>query len=214
MPAIVDSIVGPGSNVARLKVRIENIDDAEAYIRAQLPRVIMTAETREDLVQTGLMMLREMERKYQPGIGGQDPTKSTFSGYVEGQHLGDKLRDNWHRMEGHRLTSDGKGGRKWTYPPPPTSLDQMSERDGGLDTITALQGRDLYDTDLAVNIARASDEQHDVDRDIEIKVGVMLGDGVPASTVAERLGLRDREVTEAVARIVRFTPRLTVLEAA
>lgn len=199
--------------MSRLKISILNIEDAEAYVRAQLPRVLMSPETREDIVQTGLMLLREMERKYQPGIGGQDPATSTFSGYVEGQHLGDKLRDQWHRLEGHRLASDGKGGRKWTYPPPRASLDQMQEREGGLDSVRSLQATDVYEEDLAVKLARASDEQHVEDRDIEVKVGVMLGEEIPASSIAERLGLRDKEVGEAVARIIRFTPRLTVMEA-
>lgn len=199
--------------MARLKVKILNIEDAEAYVRAQLPRVLMSAETREDLVQFGLLLLTEMKRKYQPGIGGQDPKTSTFSGYVEGQHLGDKLRDQWHRLEGHRLASDGKGGRQWTYPPPRASLDQMKEREGGLDSVRALQGTDSYESDLAESIARASDEQHEVDKDVEVKVGVMLGEEVPASTIAERLGLREKEVVEAVNRIIRFTPRLTTMEA-
>lgn len=199
--------------VTRQKVSIGNILDAEAYVRAQLPHVILSAETREDLVQTGLLMLSEMRRKYQPGIGGQDPRTSTFSGYVEGQHLGDKLRDQWHRMEGHRLASDGKGGREWKYPPARASLDQMREREGGLDAVRSLHTEDVYDTDLGKNIAVASDEQHAEDKDLEVKVGVMLGEEIPASEVAKRLGLRDKEVTETVQRIIRYTPRLTTLEA-
>lgn len=198
----------------RLKVSILNIEDAEAYVRAQLPKVLMNAETREDLVQTGLTILAELKRKYQPGVGGQDPKTSTFTGYVEGQHLGDKLRDQWHRLEGHRLTSDGKGGRKWTYPTPAASLDQMREREGGLDNVRALQGDDVYESDLGVKIAKASDEQHAADRDIEVKVGVMLGEEIPASAIAVQLGLRDKEVVEAVNRIIRFTPRFTTMEAA
>lgn len=199
--------------VARQKVTLENIEDAEAYVRSQLPRVLMSPETREDLVQTGLLTLSEMQQKYQPGIGGQDPRTSTFSGYVEGQHLGDKLRDQWHRMEGHRLTSDGKGGRQWTYPPARASLDQIQEREGGLDNVRSLRTEDVYETDLGKNIALASDEQHEEDKNIEVKVGVLLGEEIPAAEVAKRLGLRDKEVTEAVQRIIRYTPRLTTLEA-
>lgn len=199
--------------VTRQKVAILNIEDAEAYVRAQLPRVLMSPETREDIVQTGLMLLSEMRGKYQPGIGGQDPSTSTFSGYVEGQHLGDKLRDHWHRMEGHRLTSDGEGGRKWTYPPARSSLDQIQEREGGLDSVRSLHTGDVYDTDLGLKIARASDEQHAADKELEVQVGVMLGEGIAHSEVAKRLGLRDKEVTETVQRIIRLTPRMTTMEA-
>lgn len=199
--------------MARAKVSILNIEDAEAYVRSQLPRVLMSPEMREDLVQTGLLLLAEMKRKYKPGIGGQDPRTSTFSGYVEGQHLGDKLRDQWHRMEGHRLTSDGEGGRKWTYPPARASLDQIQEREGGLDNVRSLQAEDTRESDLGRNLARASDEQHEADKELEVSVGVMLGEDVAASEIASRLGLRDKEVTEAIQRIIRYTPRLTTLEA-
>lgn len=191
---------------------MHNIKDAEAYVRAQLPHVLMSEETRADLVQTGLLLLSEMKRKYQPGIGGLDPRTSTFSGYVEGQHLGDKLRDQWHRLEGHRLTSDGEGGRQWTFPPAQASLDQMQEREGGLDSVEALQGTDTYDEDLAVKIARASDEQHEFDKNIDVKVGLLLGDGTPAAAIADRLALRDKEVAESVQRIIRFSPRMTTME--
>lgn len=199
---------------ARVKLALHNIEDAEAYVHALLPRVALTSEMREELVQEGLLLLQQLERKYKPGLGGRDPSGSTFTGYLEGQHFKQKLRERWHRLEGGQLSTSDAGGRRWVYPPKPASLDQLQEREGGTDNVRALQDTDIYETDLAVNLAKALDEQWQLDRDLTIKVGVLLGDGISPSAIAEQLGHREKTIVAAVQRIVRIAPRLTIMEAA
>lgn len=198
---------------SRLKVEIEDIQDAEAFVRSLLPRVLLTPDKREDLIQTGLTILQEMVNKYEPGRGGQDPATSRFSGFAA-KYLPSKLRDAWHRSEGHSLSTDADGRRAWTYPPPVASLDQLRERDGGLDSVRALQGHDVHESELALTLRRALEDQDREDRDVVVSVGVLLGEGLSPAAVAERLHLRDKQVSVAAKRIERVIPRMTTMEAA
>lgn len=198
----------------RTRVKIEDIDDAEAFVRSLLPRnALLSSEMREDLVQEGLKILAELERRYEPGRNGQDPAGSRFSGFAA-RFLPAKLRDAWHRLEGHTLSTDPKSGkRQWSYPQKPASLDELTEREGGVDGVRALQDSDVYESDLAASLARAFDEQHEEDREISVKVGVLLGEGLAPAAVAERLGVREREVVAAMAWIKRVSWRFDMVEA-
>ncbi len=139
------------------KVTIFNIRDAEAFVRSNLPHVILSVDTREDLVAEGLRILTDMSRRYEPGRGGQDPLTSSFSAYAT-KFLPGKLRDAWHRMEGHTLTTTEAGQRRWSYPGAAASLDAMQdERAEGLDRVTQLQSTDSYDEALVDRVCDALD---------------------------------------------------------
>lgn len=193
---------------------LDDIRDCEAFVRSQLPRVILTPDLREELIAEGLRILVELHARYEPGRGGQDATESSFSGYAA-KYLPGKLRDAWHRLEGtHHLVTNGDG-REWRYDEKPRSLDRMNEIDpDSADRHRALQAIDRHESDFAETLGYAIDTVFAHRRKVALEVGVLLGMGTGTDEVARALRLRGSEVTAAVELIRDATPYLTRLEAA
>lgn len=195
-------------------VSFYDIQDGEAFVRSQLPRVLMTADRKEELIQEGLRILTEMANRYQPGKNGLDPTESRFSGYAS-KYLQGKLRDQWHRMEGHSLITLADGKRKWNTGAKVSSLDAMTvDSPDGIDHLPSMQTTDEYDTDMESKLRRALDMQWELERERAVQVGVCLGLAYSPGETAKRLGIRPVDVTAAVDLIKRSMPFLTTLEAA
>lgn len=197
------------------KVAIGNVLDSEAWVRSYLPRVILTTEGREELVQEGLRILSEMFDRYEPGRGGLDPETSSFSAYAH-KYFPGKLRDAWHRMEGHTLTTKPEGGREWQYPGKPSSLDRIAEdHPDGLDSIRSLTTEDVYCSDLGVSVGSALDQMYAAMREQTIKVAILLADGVTSNNrIALALGVGPVDVELSMEHIRLAVPFMTQLEAA
>lgn len=207
-------------SLLRDTVALHDVHDAEAFVRAAIrdkPGLKPSADQLEELVQTGLLLLVRLAERYQPGFGGRDAEGSRFSGFAA-KYLRLKLGDEWHRLEGHTLTTLPSGKRVWTYPTRPASLDSMTEQaPEGADHIRALHTGDAYfKSDLAKRLGAALDERWETQRRLIIQVGVLLGEEEveTASQAAAILGVRVTDVHSAIASIQQVRDKLTTLEAA
>jgi DNA-directed RNA polymerase specialized sigma24 family protein len=194
-----------------------DIEDPEGFVKSFMPKVRLTPERREELFCEGMGILTKMRNDYRPGHGGGDPATSCFSGYAA-SYLPRKIRDAWHRLEGHTLTTGEKGKREWEYHDTPSSLEAMTTANGSdkgaENNVQALRTEDIYDEDMAQKLGDALDRMYAEERKQTIGVGLILGEGGSAAEAATRLGLRSQEVALAVSRIRRAIPLLTTLEAA
>jgi hypothetical protein len=198
-----------------VKIQIHDVDDATAFVNASITRsrARLTVEQREDLVQEGLRLLWALSLAYEPGKNGRDPATSKFSGYAA-KYLPGKLSDARHRLEGHRHAMVD-GVRQWQYDQPTVSLEGMREENpDGADHVHNLHAVDYYGTDLAKTLGAALDEQWKLDRDLTVKVGVLLGMGESPVEAARTLRIAGADVVAAVERIKRVSHRLGALEAA
>lgn len=200
------------------KVSIFNIKDAEAFVRANLPRVILTQDGREDLVAEGLRILTEMSRRYEPGRNGQNPLTSSFSAYAK-KYLPGKLRDAWHRQEGHTLTAREDGGREWRYPGPAVSLNAMSEGEGAVEVVklhdgSKMETEDAYYSSLADSVLPALEVLARIENEQALKVGILCSEGFTAGRIAEELKMPVDEVQRSIDRLVQAAPYIQTLEAA
>lgn len=193
---------------------LDDIRDCEAFVRSQLPRVILTPDLREELIAEGLRILVELHARYEPGRGGQDATESSFSGYAA-KYLPGKLRDAWHRLEGtHHLVTNGDS-REWRYDEKPRSLDRMNEIDpDSADRHRALQAIDRHESDFAETLGYAIDTVFADRRKVALEVGVLLGLGIDRNEIARGLRRREVEVAEAITLIKEAIPNLAISEAA
>lgn len=82
----------------------------------------------------------------------------------------------------------------------------MSKPSARLDAV------DFFDNEVARALGAALDEQYSVDRDLTIRVGVLLGIGEAPSAIPAMLGVPAGEVVAAAARIRRAGPRVEALE--
>lgn len=101
-------------------------------------------------------------------------------------------------------------GRRWSYADDPESLERRVE-DGTDDLHTT----DDADATLAATLERlggALDRLHARERDQTIQVAELLGQGHTAPTVATMLGIRGREVTEAVDRMRRVAHEIVTTD--
>lgn len=197
------------------KVAIDDIKDSEAFVRSQMPKVILTAELREELVSEGLRILREMEKRYEPGRNGLDPQGSSFSGYAA-KYLPGKLNDAWHRLEPtHHLVTLPDGKRQWRFDEKPKSLDQMTDVDpDAAGRHGTLQASDTYGGDLERRLSDALDKVLAEDKRTTIKIGLLLGEGITGAECARTLGLRPQTLFAATELIKRASIYMTMLEAA
>lgn len=197
-------------------VALHDVKDAEGFVRATIAkgRLRLTPEQRDELTQEGLRIMCKLANDYEPGRNGQDASASKFSGYAA-KFLPGKLSDAWHRLQGHRLSTQPDGVRQWQYDPAPVSLEKMTEENAeGADHIATLHAVDYYSSDLAGTLGAALDEQWKVDRDTTVKVGVLLGMGESLGDVARTLKIATADAQGAVERIKRVSHRLGALEAA
>jgi hypothetical protein len=206
--------VGYALFVLSQKVPIGNVKDAEAWVRSNLPRVILTPEGRDELIQEGLRILAEMWNRYEPGRGGHDPTKSSFSAYAT-KYFPGKLLDAWHRQEGHTLTTKPDGGREWRYPGKEASLDRIAEdHPEGLDSIRTLRHEDVYHSDLGVSVGAAIDQMYGAMKEQTIKVAILMADGQTPGRIAEALNVGPVDVEMSLGWIKLAIPYMSTLEAA
>lgn len=200
------------------RTSIFNIRDAEGFVRSSLPRVLMTADMRDELVAEGLRILTDMAARYQPGRNGQDPTTSSFSGYA-GKFLPGKLRDAWHRLEGHTLTTNRDDGkREWQYPSKPVSIDATdSDSDGPQQQISALRAR-AHEPGVDETVQRVLaglDELWRLEREQIAGVIAALAEGVENDTqLAQDLSIAPEEVVDCRRRIRAAIPYVAPLEEA
>lgn len=192
------------------------VHNAEAFVRATIAkgRLRLTDEQRDELTREGMRIIWKLSLDYEPGRNGQDANSSKFSGYAA-KYLPGKLSDAWHRLQGHRLSTQESGVREWQYDQVPVSLEKMTEESAeGADHIATLHTVDYYSSDLAGTLGAALDEQWKVDRDTAIKVGVLLGMGESVGEAARTLRIAGADAAAAVERIKRVSHRLGALEAA
>jgi hypothetical protein len=71
---------------------------------------------------------------------------------------------------------------------------------------------DFFNCEVARALGQALDEQHQADRDVTVRVGVLLGLGEAPGQIPGMLGVPAGEVVAAVARIRRVGPRIEALE--
>lgn len=182
--------------------------DVEAFVQAHIhKRLVLTADEREDLVAEGFVIMERLFRQYEPGRNGLDPSLSKFSGFAAALLPG-KLGDAWHRLQdNHRMQTTPEGERKWHYGEKPTSLEVVKE--AGIDHIKALQTEDIYDSDMAHALRTVLDDRWPHDREVTVKLAVLMGCDHSPGEAARVLGISDREAVLAIERIkaVRGTLR-------
>lgn len=107
---------------------LDGIDNPAAFVQDALRRSrinVPDAESRDELVAEGLLLLCELRRSYDPARD-QDPDPRT-GGFVGYAHylLPRKLIAAWHRSRPeHRYATDpDTGKRRWVIGPRPVSLD-------------------------------------------------------------------------------------------
>jgi DNA-binding CsgD family transcriptional regulator len=210
----------------RTSVCIHDIADAEAFVytmmRRALPTAILTPETREELLQTGMVLLQGMANKDKSQSGsGEHDGGSKFSGYAS-RFLPGKIRDAWHKMEGHTLRQGPEGKREWVINDKPVSLERIMEGqdESSADTIVQLRAPvdqltpEVEKKNLERQLGIALDEQYAGLRSVTIQVALMLEEGLTQAQCAKRLGITDREVGAAVSRIMTITPSMAGLQVA
>lgn len=211
----------------RIPVKIQDVEDAEAFvysmIQRALPTAILTPEIREELMQTGMVLLQSMANRDKSVLGsGEHTDGSKFSGYAS-RFLPGKLRDAWHKMEGHTLRQGLEGKREWVINDKPMSLERIMEGNeemGGGGDIAQLRAPDDRPepeeerADLERQLASALDHQYAGIRTTTIRVGLMIEEGLSHSQCAKRLGITDREVQTAVSRLLSLAPSLAGLQVA
>ena len=207
-------------------VCMHDIADAEAFVytmmRRALPTAILTPETREELLQTGMLLLQGMANrdKSQSGSGDHD-AGSKFSGYAS-RFLPGKIRDAWHKMEGHTLKQGPEGKREWVINDKPISLEGIMEgqNDSAADTIVQLRAPadrgepEEERVNLAQSLGVALDNQYANLRTTTIQVALMVEEGLTHAQVARKLGITEREVGAAVSRIMTISTSMMGLQVA
>lgn len=200
-------------------LQVHDIKDVEAFVRGTIAKWIRATHARltpdefDELTAEGLVIVTQMERRYQPGHGGADPATSRFSGYCA-QFLPNKLGAAWHaQQENHRLVTtqrDGQPTRAWVIDQKAGSLDAMLDTNPDGAHITALQTHDdPLDQSLAEDLARALDAQWAIDRALTIQVGVLLGNDETPISAAALLKVRHADVVACMKRIERVVGALT-----
>lgn len=210
----------------RTAVKIHDIVDAEAFVytmmRRALPTAILTPETREELLQTGMVLLQGMANKDKSQSGsGEHDGGSKFSGYAS-RFLPGKIRDAWHKMEGHTLRQGPEGKREWVINDKPVSLERIMEGqdESSADTIVQLRAPadqlapEVEKKNLERQLGIALDEQYAGLRSVTIQVALMLESGTTHPQVAKQLGITEREVGAAVSRIMTISPSMMGLQVA
>lgn len=112
------------------KVKLGNIDDAEAFVHHCIDKgkILLTVDEREELVAIGLVILIELERKYDPardrGNGGRTHGFFGYALYL----LPRKLGDAWHKHNPHHvLRTLPDGTRRYDYLKTPRSWDEIND---------------------------------------------------------------------------------------
>jgi DNA-directed RNA polymerase specialized sigma subunit len=193
-----------------------DINDPVAFVAAVIERHLskreMSNDTREELIQQGLLILSNMRRLYEPGKNGLDPKTSKFSGYAA-RYLPDKIKDALHRLEGHKLTKDKDDKREWIEPNI-TSLDYVNEQNESVEDMEVsehLQVRDSYYSDLKTNLESALDSLWSEEKHNATNVGILLGEGIKTNNkIKEILGLRNKDIERSKDLIVRSERFLTI----
>lgn len=200
-------------------LKVHDIDDAEAFVHSMikqaLPTAILTPEAREELQQTGLRLLWEMalRDKSQSGTGEHD-AGSKFSGFAS-RFLPGKIRDAWHKQEGHTLRQGEDGKREWVIHDKPISLEGVMEATDESDTVVQLRAPEhraepeQEKEALAESLGAALDDHWAITRQTTIAVGLLLEEGLSHPQCAAQLGITEREVGAAQARIISIAPTLS-----
>lgn len=184
------------------QVTLHDVADVEAFVRStiQKGRLRLTTDEREELVAAGMTIMVRLAKIYEPGRNGLDAAGSKFSGYAA-KYLPGKLSDEWHRMqEHHRLVTVEGGERRWQYDQKPASLDAIRE-ETGTDHIKAVRVEDLYGSDMALTLRSVLDERWPHDREITVKLGVLMGSGYRVDEAAKIIGITAEEAALAFKRI-------------
>lgn len=200
-------------------LRIHDIEDAEGFVysmmKRALPTAILTPDAREELQQTGLRLLWEMalRDKSQSGSGEHDGG-SKFSGYAS-RFLPGKIRDAWHKQEGHTLRQGPDGKREWVIHDKPISLEKVMEGQDESDTVVQLRAPadapepERERVDLAHALGSALDDQYATLRRTTIAVALLIEEGLSLPQAARQLGITEREAGAAQTRIMSIAPTLS-----
>lgn len=199
------------------KVPLHDVLDTEAFVRATIAKghLRLSIEDREELVCEGIAIMARLAKIYEPGRNGLNPSESKFSGFAA-KYLPGKMSDANHRLqESHRLTTNPETGkRSWTYGQPAASLDAIVDGTG-TDHIRELRTEDEYDCDMAHTLRGVLDERWPHDREVTVKIAVLMGSDYSLGDAAKVLGVDAREATLAFERIcvVRHRLKTTLLAA-